>query len=141
MAWPQADIPVVQISVQPHRDAAHHLAMGRALAPLREEGVLVLGSGGLTHNLRDFGRYRRDDPPPPYVAAFESWVDAGLIEGRVDDLLRYRENAPEAARNHPSPEHFLPLFGALGAGGAGRARRLHASHCWGILSMAAYAFS
>jgi 4,5-DOPA dioxygenase extradiol len=91
--------------------------------------------------LRDFGCFGRDDPPPAYVEEFESWVDAALLEGRTEDLLRYRAVAPEAARNHPSPEHFLPLFVALGAGGAGPARRLHASNSWGILSMAAYAFA
>ena len=139
MAWPDADIPVVQLSVQPQRDPAHHLALGRALAPLRDEGVLVIGSGSLTHNLHDFGRFRREDAPPAYVTAFEGWVDAALTDGRTEDLLRYRDLAPEATRNHPTPEHFLPLFVALGAGG-GRAERLHESYSWGILAMAAYAF-
>ena len=140
LAYPEADVPVVQLSVQPRRDARHHLAVGRALASLLAEDVLVLGSGAVTHNLREFGRYRAHDAAPDYVGEFDAWLERALLAGDEAALLDW-ENAPHAARNHPSPEHFLPLFAALGAAGAApKARRLHASISYGILSMAAYAF-
>lgn len=140
LAWPEADVPVLQLSVQPHLDAAHHLAVGRALAPLREEGVLILGSGSFTHDLRGFRGQAEDAPEAAYAAAFADWVDQALVEGRIEDLLQWRSLAPEAVRNHPTPEHFLPLFVALGAGGAGPALRLHRSTTFGILRMDAFAF-
>ena len=140
LAYPEADIPVVQLSVQPRRDARHHLAVGRALASLLAEDVLVLGSGAVTHNLREFGRYRAHDAAPDYVGEFDAWLERALLAGDEAALLDW-ESAPHAALNHPSPEHFLPLFAALGAAGAApKARRLHASISYGILSMAAYAF-
>lgn len=140
LAWPEADVPVLQLSVQPHLDAAHHLAVGRALAPLREEGVLVIGSGSFTHDLRGFRGQAEDAPEAAYARAFADWVDQALVEGRTEDLLDWRRRAPEAARNHPTPEHFLPLFIALGAGGEVPARRLHRSTTFGTLRMDAFGF-
>lgn len=142
LAWPDATIPVLQVSVQPHLGPVHHVALGRALAPLRTENVLVIGSGSFTHNLRATAPYGTDSdgalPSPDWVTSFCNWMDAALAEGREDDLVAYRERAPFAARNHPSEEHLLPLFVALGAGG--RARRLHRSQTYGVLRMDAYAF-
>jgi 4,5-DOPA dioxygenase extradiol len=119
--YPDAAIPVVQLAVQPGRGPAHHLALGRALAPLRDEGVLVIGSGHTTHNLRDFMVDRQSGAqgePVPYAAAFAGWVDEHLRAHDDEALIAYRERAPQAARAHPTDEHFLPLFVAYGAGGA-----------------------
>ena len=119
--YPDASIPVVQLAVQPGRGTAHHLALGRALAPLRDEGVLVIGSGHTTHNLRDFMVDRQSDAqgePASYAASFAHWVDQHLRAHDDDALVGYRERAPHAARAHPTDEHFLPLFVAYGAGGA-----------------------
>ena len=116
--YPDARIPVVEIAVQPARGTAHHLALGRALAPLRDEGVLVIGSGHTTHNLRDWSTDRSGaGGVAPYAAEFASWVGARLAAGDSDELVQYREHAPHALRAHPTDEHFLPLFVAYGAGG------------------------
>jgi 4,5-DOPA dioxygenase extradiol len=140
LAWPAADIPVAQLSIQTEAGPRHHLELGRRLAPLREEGVLVLGSGGFTHNLRALARDGGGAaaPEPPWVTRFSDWIDRALVEGRTEDLVDYRRLAPEAARSHPTEEHFLPLFVALGAGGG--AERLHSSTTMGALRMDAYAF-
>ncbi len=143
LMYPQADIPVVQLSIQTEQGPAHHLALGRALAPLRDEGVLIIGSGSFTHNLAEF-RIRRPElnaPALPWVDAFADWVHEAAIAGRVADLLDYRQLAPYARNNHPTEEHFLPLFAALGAAGEGaRAERLHNSANYGVLRMDVYAF-
>lgn len=135
--YPEADVPVVQISVQTELGARHHLELGRALAPLAGEGVLLFGSGHMTHNLRD----RRDAPPADYVLAFQDWVDTRLANGETDLLADYRASAPHAARAHPTDEHFLPLFFALGAARAGtRPERLYREVETSSLAMDAYLF-
>jgi len=143
LMYPQADIPVLQLSIQTARGPQHHLALGRALQALRGEGVLVIGSGSFTHNLAEFRmRPGLDDPSPPWVDAFADWVDQAVTENRVDDLLDYRRLAPFALKNHPTEEHFLPLFAALGAAGEGaRAERLHKSSTYSVLRMDVYAFT
>jgi 4,5-DOPA dioxygenase extradiol len=133
-----ADIPVVPLSIQPHLGPAHHYAVGQALAPLRGQGVLVVGSGSMTHNLAGLDR-RPDAPAAPWARAFTDWFADTAQHGRIDDLLDYRQQAPEAVRSHPQDEHLLPFFVALGAGG-GRGARLHASISHGALAMDAYAF-
>jgi len=142
LMYPEADVPVVQLSVQSRLGPAHHLALGRVLEPLRREGVLILGSGSFTHDLSQF-RMRPDiaDPEPDWVSGFADWFESVLAQGRTADLLDYRRLAPHAARNHPTEEHLLPLFVALGAGGeVAGVRRLHASATYGVLRMDAYAF-
>jgi len=142
LAWPDADVPVLQVSVQSHLGPAHHMEVGRALAPLREQGVLVIGSGSFTHDLSRFRGQGEDAPEAPDVAAFSAWMDTALREGRRCDLLTYRQKAPNAALEHPTEEHLLPLFVAMGAGGAeARAERLHSSISYGVLRMDAYAFA
>lgn len=136
--YPEADIPVLQLSVQPDRDPAHHLAVGRALAPLRAEGVLVLASGSAIHNLRAL-RWGVDTPEA-WAVDFAHWLDRAVEAGAVDDLVDYRDRHPAGAMAHPTDEHFLPLFAAAGAGGAGKGERLHASFMHANLGMHAYAW-
>ncbi|MDJ0948983.1 MAG: class III extradiol ring-cleavage dioxygenase [Alphaproteobacteria bacterium] len=140
LAWPAADIPVVQLSVQTALGPAHHLALGQALAPLKQDGVLILASGSATHNLRDWHGHRLDGPPADYAAAFADWLDEAVLQDDRGALVDYLSTAPEAQRNHPTPEHFLPLFVALGAGLPGTARKLHGSYTYGVFYMGAYAF-
>jgi 4,5-DOPA dioxygenase extradiol len=140
LAWPEADIPVVQLSVQSQLGPGHHLELGRALAPLAKEDVLIMGSGSFTHDLSSW-RGQAGMAQPEWVSSFADWMDAALTEVRTCDLLGYRHLAPNAARNHPTEEHLLPLFVAMGAAGPeAAATRLHTSTTYGVLRMDAYAF-
>ena len=140
LMYPNADIPVAQISIQTTLGPAHHVAVGRALQRLRDEDVLVLASGGATHNLYTMERGRHD-APPPWARAFDDWLATALEAGAEDDLVNYRSRAPYAREAHPRDEHLLPAFVAFGAGGPGaKGRRLHQSFTHGSLSMAAFAF-
>ncbi|MFM9882747.1 MAG: DODA-type extradiol aromatic ring-opening family dioxygenase [Burkholderiales bacterium] len=139
--YPNADIPIVPLSIQPRMDARHHFAVGRAIASLRDAGVLVVGSGNLTHNLRDIQRWERDAGTTPYVTAFQAWFAERLAARDIDALLDWNQQAPHAARAHPTDDHLLPIFVALGAAGTATAtRRLHADVTYGVLAMDAYAF-
>lgn len=115
--YPSADVPVVQIAVQPARGTAHHVALGRALAPLREAGVLIVGSGHATHNLPDWIGNRNAAEPMPYAVEFAQWLGAAIAAHDERALVDYRDRAPFAARAHPTDEHLLPLFVAYGAAG------------------------
>jgi 4,5-DOPA dioxygenase extradiol len=139
--YPDADVPVVQLSLQPALGTAHHLRLGAALAPLADEGVLIVGSGHTTHNLRDWMTNPRRAEPLRYVQGFADWVDAQLEAHDSGALVAYRERAPEATRAHPTEEHFLPLFVAWGAAGteAPVARVVDGFEA-GALSMASYRF-
>jgi 4,5-DOPA dioxygenase extradiol len=138
-AYPQHDVPVVQISVQPALGPRHHVQVGKALRGLSEEGVLVIGSGHLTHNLRDWSRGA--GKPEPYAQEFQAWVFDRLGQGDVESLVEYRTRSPHGARAHPTDEHFLPLFFALGAaGGEGRPERVYDAIDSGVLAMDAYVF-
>jgi len=142
LAWPQADIPIFQLSVQPALGAAHHIALGRRLAPLRGEGVLVMGSGSATHNLRRLMRGHDELAPEPWAKAFDDWVGEAVEKGDEAALADYRARAPFAREAHPTDEHFLPLHVAFGAAGEGaHGKALHRSFTSGNLSMAAYAFA
>lgn len=141
LMYPQADVPVVALSVDPDRDAAWHLGLGRALARLRGEDVLLIGSGALTHNLHAVAGPAGNAQAPGWVDAFGDWVGARLAARDEAALVRYRDSAPAAADNHPSPEHLLPFFVALGAAGADwRATRLHHSVSYRALRMDAFRF-
>lgn len=141
LMYPNADIPVVEISVQPDRDARWHYQLGRALSGLASENILVLATGNLTHNLRE--AFRGHHPQTPeWVSAFANWVAEGVERGDVNTLLGWAENAPYALKNHPTPEHFMPFFVALGAAGDDfTAERLNPVVAMGVLAMDAYAFS
>jgi 4,5-DOPA dioxygenase extradiol len=142
LMFPDADVPVVPLSIQAHLDPAHHLAVGRALAPLAPQGFLVLASGNLTHNLRDFQlAHRGGGQVPDYVRRFADWIWGRLEAGDLSSLLDYRRRAPDAERAHPRDEHLLPLYVAMGAAGAGaRVERIHAGVDDHVLAMDAFAF-
>ena len=141
LVYPQADIPVLQLSLQPHLGPAHHHALGRALAALREDNVLVMATGSMTHNLRMLDR-RDSGPVAGWAQDFTDWMADRLIRRDDAALLDYRRQAPHAAMNHPTDEHLLPLYVALGAATPGvAAERLHASFAHGSLSMDSYLFN
>lgn len=111
--FPDADVPVFQVSMPQWMDAATAWAFGQALAPLADEGVLIVGSGSLTHNLYEFRGGQASDEP--YVIKFAAWVREAVEQGDRERLLRTLDDAPEAHRAHPTPEHFWPLLVAAGA--------------------------
>lgn len=139
LMWPAHDIPVLQLSVQTTLGPGHHVQLGQALAQLRARNVLILASGSFTHNLRTIHR-QGVAPEPPWVGEFSDWMDEAVVANRTADLVSYRKLAPHAVLAHPSEEHILPLFVALGAAGGGRARRIHHSTDLGTLRMDAYRF-
>lgn len=141
LGWPEADIPIFQLSVQPEQSPAHHIALGRKLSALRAEDILVMGSGSATHNLRALVRGGGDSEPEPWAQEFDDWLADTVEKGDEAALADYRAQAPNAVDAHPTDEHLLPLhvaYGAAGAGACGRA--LHRSFTLGNLSMASYAF-
>ncbi|MBW8485618.1 dioxygenase [Actinomadura sp. PM05-2] len=113
--YPGADVPVLQMSL-PTLDPARLFDLGRSLAPLRDQGVLIVGSGFTTHNLRGMAA-GPDAPPPAWSAEFDDWADRAVLGHDVDALLDFRDKAPAARLAHPRTEHFAPLFVALGAAG------------------------
>jgi 4,5-DOPA dioxygenase extradiol len=142
--WPAADIPVLPLAWPPDWSPARLFDLGRALAPLADEGVLIVGSGSITHNLRrvfagglnaDIGR-----PATPESTAFRDWFEQRTAAGDWPALLDYRRQAPHAALMHPTDEHLLPFYVAAGAAGPVPGLRLHASLTFGELGMDAYAF-
>lgn len=141
LMYPSADIPVTQISIVRGASPEAHERIGQTLAPLRDEGVLVIGSGSLTHNLQEFRGGKFDAPVPPWVTEFDLWMGEKLLAGDRAAVLDYRRLAPSAVRNHPTEEHLLPLFVAMGAAGQGEpAARIHSSYEYGVLAMDVYAF-
>jgi len=140
LMYPDADVPVVQLSVQSHLGAAHHVALGRSIASLREHNVLVIGTGGFVHNLRQIAA--EGSPEPGWSKEFSGWMHEKLMAGDEAALTAYRKLAPHAALAQPTEDHFMPLFAALGAGGEkAKAARLHSSATFGSLRMDAYSFS
>ncbi len=112
--YPAADIPVVQMSLPTH-DPARLLELGGRLAALRDEGVLVVGSGFLTHGLPFLTDPSLDATPPAWSVEFDAWAGEALTRGDVEELAAYRDRAPGMPYAHPTVEHFVPLFVALGA--------------------------
>lgn len=136
LAWPALDMPVAQLSLVAGATAASHFAVGQALKPLRDEGVLIVGSGSATHNLRA----RPTPAPAEWATGFIGWLDRALETGDDEVLKDWQRVAPYAEINHPSTEHFDPIFVARGAAAGERTTRLHHSWEFGSLSMNAYAF-
>ena len=141
LMYPLCDIPVTQLSIQPEKDPAWHLALGRALRPLREQGVLIIGSGSITHNLSAIFRHPHGEPAPLWVTEFCDWIVEKIKAGDLDALTAYRTQAPNAILNHPTDEHLLPLFAALGAAeDMTKAVHLNPVLTYGLLAMDAFKF-
>lgn len=139
LMYPAADIPLVQLSLPSRQGPELQTRIGRALAGLRQQGVLLIGSGSITHNLGELDWHAGPEVIEPWAQDFRDWMVARLAEDDEAALHDYRQRAPAAARNHPSDEHLLPLFFARGAGG--RFRVEHSGFTLGALGMDIYSFS
>jgi 4,5-DOPA dioxygenase extradiol len=134
---PKADVAVFQVSMPFKLDPQSAAKFGQALAPLREQGVLIVTSGSMTHNLYEF-RHSGSEPQV-YAQEFANWVKAAVLAGAVNPIIQYRTEAPHAERAHPTEEHFLPLLVALGAQGDGDTPQLiDGGITHGVLSMDSY---
>lgn len=136
LAYPEVDVPVFQVSLQSNRDAAYHFKLGRALSPLKDEGVLIFASGTTTHNLREI----IFDRTPSWAKAFDEWLYDCLTHQRYDDVVDFMNKGPYAKKNHPTPDHFLPLIVALGAAGEGAISEAVHRSFHGSFSMTSYVF-
>jgi 4,5-DOPA dioxygenase extradiol len=141
MMWPAHDIPVIQLSIQSALGPGHHVQLGRALAGLRAQNILIVASGSFTHNLRALQRFGAG-AEPEWVTQFADWMHGAIMAGRTCDLVSYRSLAPFAVENHPTDEHLLPLFVAIGAAAGPNftPTRIHQSTDLGILRMDSYRF-
>ncbi|MBS7661163.1 dioxygenase [Pseudomonas lalucatii] len=139
LMYPAADIPVVQLSLPSHQGPALQSRVGRALADLREQDVLLIGSGSITHNLGELDWQAGPEVIEPWAQVFRDWMVARLADNDEAALHDYRRLAPQAVRNHPTDEHLLPLFFARGAGGAFRVE--HSGFTHGALGMDIYSFA
>ena len=141
LAWPAATIPVIEVSLPVPRTPQQLFDLGRALRPLRRQGVLLIGSGGIVHNLRRVRFADEFAPADDWAVAFEQWVSERIAAGDWQALLSYRGLAPHASLAVPTTEHFDPLFAVLGAAFEGEtASTLYAGYRYGNLSMRSLAF-
>jgi len=138
--YPEADVPVVAVSLPRPRTPSSVRSLGSTLAPLRDEGVLLVGSGGLVHNLRSLDWENRSAPPEAWAVEFETWVRGRLLAADEDGLITYRSGAPHALRAHPTTEHFDPLFFSVGAAAGDPCRSLFEGFDFGTLSMGSLVF-
>ena len=142
LMFPKAGVPVVQLSIQRNFDPARHLALGAAITGLRDEGILIMGSGGAVHPLGDpTASLGEGAPTEAWAEEFNEWLADAVTNGDRKRLVGYRTLAPHAQRAHPYPDHYMPLLVALGAAGPG-ARGTVIHHSWdlGDLGMDAYTF-
>ncbi|GMI86730.1 hypothetical protein like AT4G15093 [Hibiscus trionum] len=141
LMYPEANIPVCQLSVQSERDGNYHYNLGKALSPLKDEGVLIMGSGAATHNLEVLSQ-DLDGVVLPWASEFDSWLKDALLQGRYEDVNQYEEKAPHAKMAHPWPDHLYPLHVAMGAAGENaKAKLIHESWHLGSFSYASYQFT
>ena len=136
---PEGKVPVFQVSMPSNLSTQQALKLGQALAPLRDQGVLIVASGSMTHNLYDLRQSGAE--PEAYAQEFTAWVQAAVLAKAIGPLVDYRAEAPHAQRAHPSEEHFLPLLVAMGASAeADEVSVLHGGITNGVLSMESYAW-
>lgn len=140
LMYPEADIPVSQLSIQSPAGPEAHFEMGKALSPLQNENVMILCSGAVTHNLRHFFTNDRDAEALDYVDAFADWLGQSIAASDHAALLDYRNNA-HGREAHPSEDHILPLFVALGAGEGKTPKQYQPETTYGILAMDIYRWS
>ncbi|CAM3199189.1 dioxygenase [Pseudomonas floridensis] len=138
LMYPQADIPVVQISLPSRQGPRLQTRVGKALASLRDQGVLIVGSGSITHNLGELNWKAGAQPTTPWAQTFRDWMIDKLASDDEEALHDYRRLAPNAVRAHPSDEHLLPLYFARGAGG--EFSLAHQGFTMGALGMDIYRF-
>jgi 4,5-DOPA dioxygenase extradiol len=138
LMYPQADIPIVQVSLPTRGGPALQTRVGHALASLREHGVLLIGSGSITHNLRELDWHAGSESVEPWALAFRDWMIEKLAANDEAALHDYRAQAPNAVRSHPSDEHLLPLYFARAAGG--QFSVAHQGFTMGALGMDIYCF-
>ncbi len=113
--YPKADIPVVQLSINRDQPAAFHFEIGKRLAPLRDEGILILGSGNIVHNLRAYAWGQENIEPYDWAVSFEHHVRESLAAGETGPLVAYESFGREATLAAPTPDHYLPLLYVVGA--------------------------
>lgn len=142
LMFPKAEVPVIPVSLPSHGGVKGAYALGAALAPLVDRGMLIIGSGNVTHNLRDYRvALQNGGQIPSYVRGFADWLADKIAQRDIEALLDYRQQAPDAMRAHPSDEHLQPLYVAMGAAGASAiTERLHTGVSDYVLAMDAYAF-
>lgn len=158
LVYPQADIPIVQVSIDPDETPEYHFKLGQALDSLPKRNIAIIGTGNITHNLPALFSKGRDPELDAnikgYVEVFLKWFDEQLESNHLENLLNYRNKAPFAEENHPTDEHLLPIFVALGAANGvtqekvqaqkkaqKKARKIHASYNYEFLAMDAWEFS
>lgn len=142
MMYPAADIPVIPLSIKPYAGAAYHYALGQALQLLTEEGFLIIGTGSITHNLRDYMVcVHHGLRTPDYVTRFADWVYSQVNTKDAETLVDYRQTSTDASQAHPSEDHFMPFFVALGAAGNdAKATRFYAGVDDLVIAMDGYRF-
>jgi 4,5-DOPA dioxygenase extradiol len=141
--FPDADIPIIAVSIQSHAGTAHALTMGEALEELTHQGYLVIGSGNITHNLGDYRMAAmQGGQTPEYVQTFADWVQVQMVDKNVQHLIDYRLHSKEGVRSHPAEDHLLPLFVALGAAGKdATAKAFYRGISSYVIAMDGYTFS
>ena len=140
LMFPDLDASIALLSLRDGGSSVEHHALGRALSPLREKGVLVIGSGSLTHNHDEINALASPETPTTWARAFVSWMADRVEDDDVGALMDYRRRAPHAERSHPTEEHLLPLFVAMGAAVGARGRLAHDGFVFGTISLGAFEF-
>lgn len=138
MMFPDAAIPVICLSLPNYSELSEYIHLGNALRSLREQDILIIGSGSATHNLYELSNL---STPPQWAQDFIHWLQATVLAHRLDELCQFRVLAPHAKRAHPTDEHFLPLLVAIGSATSGGAKLVHDSYEYGSLNNSCFSFS
>ncbi|MBB1437786.1 dioxygenase [Shewanella sp. SG41-4] len=141
LMYPQANIPIVQISINTRVGAAQNYRYGQLLTSLKHDNILILGSGGISHNLGEVFRQPKTPNGVNMMNQFITWVEEKLLSNDTESLLNYLQLAPFAKFNHPTQEHFLPLIAVLGASDRGITQKIHQDVEYELLALDAYSFN